>query len=275
MPDANWGRVASSADSSKLFATEGSKIWKLDDSGATWTVTFDHGGGWTDITTSSDGSKVAACHTGGNCGYLYTSADYGATWSRSMSGIGTAKCFRDIASSADGSRLAMRVAHPSRSTIYTSADSGTTWSNTHLSDAGQMALSANGMIIFSLGSDGKIWKSDDSGQTWNVAYVRTWNISSSWTGVTTSSDGSNVAACYDGDSGGYVYTSANDGATWARWSDAAKDFIGITSSGDGSTIWVLTGTGGHMWSSTNGGGTWSVRQSPPGGSAITSSADGT
>lgn len=75
---------------------------------------------WRDISSSSDGTKLAACATAG--GYIYTSDDSGATWTeRTNAGSRT---WTGLASSSDGTKLAACV-HGGY--IYTSTDSGATW----------------------------------------------------------------------------------------------------------------------------------------------------
>ena len=74
---------------------------------------------WRSITSSSDGSKLAAVVS---YGYIYTSSDSGATWiERSSYGYLN---WQSITSSADGSKLAAIVSY---GYIYTSSDSGVSW----------------------------------------------------------------------------------------------------------------------------------------------------
>ena len=74
---------------------------------------------WTSITSSADGTKLAAVVSGGS---IYTSADSGATWTEQTAA--GSRYWSSIASSADGTKLAAVVESGS---IYTSADSGATW----------------------------------------------------------------------------------------------------------------------------------------------------
>jgi hypothetical protein len=77
---------------------------------------------WTSITSSSDGTKLAAVVYGG---YIYTSTDSGVTWiARSVAGQ---RNWMSITSSADGTKLAAVVGYGSTGYIYTSIDSGVTW----------------------------------------------------------------------------------------------------------------------------------------------------
>src|SRR6185369_2550691 len=62
---------------------------------------------WNSITSSSDGTKLAAVARGGD---IYTSTDGGTTWTdRTTAGL---RNWQSIASSADGTKLAAAVGGP-------------------------------------------------------------------------------------------------------------------------------------------------------------------
>ena len=86
---------------------------------ADWTPTDSGQRGWQPITSSSDGTKLAAAVAGG---FIYTSTDSGATWT-AQSGSGS-RSWPSITSSSDGTKLA---AGDAGGFIYTSTDSGATW----------------------------------------------------------------------------------------------------------------------------------------------------
>ena len=80
--------------------------------------------GWSSVTSSSDGTLLAAVVFGGD---IYTSSNSGATWTNettgtALSGLG----WQTITSSSDGTHLAAVVFGGD---IYTSADGGTTWTD--------------------------------------------------------------------------------------------------------------------------------------------------
>lgn len=80
-----------------------------------------------------------------------------------------------------------------------------------------------------------------------------------WGAVTSSADGTKLAAIYLGynSSGyaGYVYTSVDGGATWTeRTSAGCRDWTGIASSQDGNNLVAVAGDG--LVVSTDGGATW-------------------
>ena len=70
---------------------------------------------WLDITSSSDGTKLAAVVSGGN---IWTSTNSGATWTEDTS-VGSTKNWHGITSSSDGTKLAATVAGGN---IWTSTD---------------------------------------------------------------------------------------------------------------------------------------------------------
>ncbi len=74
---------------------------------------------WQSITSSADGTRLAAVAFGGS---IYTSTDSGATWTERTSA--GSRSWTSITSSADGTKLA---AAASGDSIYTSQDSGATW----------------------------------------------------------------------------------------------------------------------------------------------------
>ena len=77
---------------------------------------------WQSITSSSDGTKLAAVVSGG---YIYTSSDSGVSWTaQTASG---SRNWNSITSSSDGTKLAA-VVYPGY--IYTSTDSGVSWTAT-------------------------------------------------------------------------------------------------------------------------------------------------
>jgi len=84
------------------------------------------------VASSSDGTKLVAL-AAGTCntdpGYIYISADSGATWTQT----GTQQGWMSVASSSDGTKLVAAADGPcwqDPGYIYISADSGATWTQT-------------------------------------------------------------------------------------------------------------------------------------------------
>ena len=156
---------------------------------------------WSSITSSANGSKLAAVD--GNNGSIYTSTDSGATWTEQ-----TAAGSRDwssITSSADGTKLAAATYGGS---IYTSTDSGATWSEQTAAGSRNwrsITSSADGTKLVAVVSGGSIYTSADSGTTWTE---QTAAGSRYWYSITSSADGTKLAAVV---SGGSIYTGSIEG----------------------------------------------------------------
>lgn len=97
------GGVASSADGTKLVAIGDTSIYRSTDSGSNWVATSAPTRFWTSITSSEDGSILAAVAQSPTPGVdtLYTSTDSGTTWvARSQ-----VNSWVSIASSTNGSNM--------------------------------------------------------------------------------------------------------------------------------------------------------------------------
>ncbi len=222
---------------------------------------------WQSIASSSDGTKLAAVAPGG---YIYTSADSGATWTAQTS-AGQGQWY-SITSSSDGTKLAA-VSYGGY--IYTSTNSGATW--TAQTSAGQrswlsITSSSDGTKLAAGANGGHIYTSTDSGASWTQqtsAGQRYWNS------IASSSDGTKLAA---GDfQTGYIYTSTDSGATWtAQTSAGQRLWYSITSSTDGTKL-AATDYYGYMYTSSDSGATWTAQTSAGQGEwiGVTSSSDGT
>ena len=201
---------------------------------------------WQSITSSADGTKLAAAVwqsptfgvSNGSFGDIYTSTDGGVTWTdRTTAGT---RGWQSITSSADGTKLAATV------------------------DCGSVA--SPGYCY----TGGDIYTSTNSGATWTNDTTGTGASGWFWGPITSSFDGTKLAAASQGDINGnnaYVYTSTNSGATWTQRSPATNvyfDWNSITSSADGTKLAVAadfnsnTGdcsSGCDIYTSTDGGAT--------------------
>jgi hypothetical protein len=229
---------------------------------------------WQSITSSSDGTKLAAAVQDGD---IYTSTNGGTTWTdRTAAG---SRSWRTITSSSDGTKL---VAGAFNSYMYISTNSGVTW--TALTAAGSrnwdsIIISPDGTKLAAAVYIGDIYTSTNGGTTWTD---RTAAGSRAWQSITSSSDGTKLAAVVNFNGAGDIYTSINSGATWIdRTAAGSRAWTSITSSSDGIKLAAVEyGTGGgsgDIYNSTNSGATWTNSSSQPSSNwtSITSSSDGT
>ena len=220
---------------------------------------------WWGITSSSDGTKLAAVEalfdpdTGHIVGGIWTSTDGGATWtnqtaSTSLSGL----YWWGITSSSDGTKLAAAAA--AGGGIWTSTNSGATWTDASTT-AGTIGLnwfgitsSSDGTKFDAVVTGGDIWTSIDGGQHWTNETTGMNASGLHWFGTTASSDGTKLAAAAA--AGGGIWTSTTTGATWTDettgTSASGKGFPAITSSSDGTKLAAVAGApfGGDIWTAT-------------------------
>jgi len=196
-----WWTISSSADGEKLVAAENvipkGVIATSNDAGKTWTDSLNAGKKiWADVTSSSDGSKLAVVGDG----YIYTSGDFGINWTENISA--GKKSWSSIDISNDGQTI---VASAEDSNIVISNDSGITWNSVlTLQDKNwnSVAISGDGMKVFALGDYGAaLYYSEDSGKTW-----KKWNylINPGNSDLVVSNDGTRMFSIPTPPSQGYL-----------------------------------------------------------------------
>jgi photosystem II stability/assembly factor-like uncharacterized protein len=276
-PSRYLSSMASSADGTKLVATDGS-FFTSTNSGATWTQTaLINDLFLTDVASSADGTILIAAATPNGVGPgLYVSTNSGATWS--TNGTPNVAVWLAVATSADGTKLVAAgsytdpglVRNPPGGVVYTSADSGNTWVSNSLPVVPpfwwSVASSADGNKLVVVSASGQICISTNAGATWQQpnSSPSTNNI---WMSVASSADGSKlVAVSYyiDADVNwfGSIYTSTNSGMTWTSNNVPNKTWFSVASSADGTKLVAAgengNGNGAEVCISTNGGNTWTV-----------------
>ena len=212
-------------------------------------------------------------------GGIYTSSNFGGTWTPSTSGLPASGLWYSITSSSDGTKLAAVVLGGG---IYTSSNSGGTWTQSTSGlpsdnpDWISITSSSDGTKLAAVIAGGGIYTSSYSGgRTWTLA-TSGLPGSASWRSITSSSDGTKLAAVVDD---GGIYTSSNSGGTWTLATSGLPGRAGwrsITSSADGTKL-AAGVEGGGIYTSSNSGATW-TRAATSGNAfwrSITLSADGT
>jgi hypothetical protein len=287
-----WSSVASSADGTKLVAVgrgtfdintgyTGS-IYTSRDSGATWRQTSAPRNSWTSVASSADGTKLVAVvgRTAlpgldtGKVGPIYTSPDFGGTWTQASA---PSNSWSSVASSADGTRLVAVGRGPFDpnsgyigSPIYTSRDSGATWTQTSAPTTNwtSVASSADGTKLVAVYNNG-IYSSTDSGATWKTTSPLefTWD----WTSVASSADGSKLVAARRGG----IYVSPYLGP-WRLTSAPTTNWTSVASSANGTKV-VAVASFGPIYNSTDSGASWTATSAPSTNywHAVASSTDGT
>jgi len=133
------------------------------------------------VASSASGQFLVACVAGGT---IYTSNDYGITWSPSNA---PSENWLSVTCSASGQFV---VAGANVGNIYTSNDYGNTWSpsqtpSTDNQGWNSVASSASGQYLvacYTTGNGGGIYTSSDYGVTWSITSA----LSLVWTSVASS-----------------------------------------------------------------------------------------
>jgi len=265
----DWSSLASSDNGSHLVGVEeGGAIFTSNDYGNTWvmetTTSAIAGLGWSFVTSSSDGSHLAA--TASNGGGLWTSTDYGFSWSLKLdsSGIGN---FSGLASSSDGMRIAALV---SGGDLWTSADQGDTWTAVPLpaglgggasfqGNGSSIATNNSGSQLIVLTNSGTIAISHDYGVNWDS----TTSTSYSNYGVVSSSADGKILAVAPGASGvnDHILISTDYGATFNPAPNSPiGGWLSLTSSSDGSHFAAIAPDSltniQRIWTSPDTGTSW-------------------
>lgn len=217
--------------------------------------------GWGAVTSSADGTFLAAGVMGG---YIWTSADSGATWTqRTPAG---SRSWTAISCSDTGATIA--AVYAGTGSIYVSKDSGATWAAA--SSAGSrgwegVTVSGDGttLVAWTSSSSGYLYRSTDGGTTWSQTAS-----TGRWQSVSISPSGAKIVAARSSES--YLSVSTDAGATWGPatppvgWDSSAPARVKIVAGNSAtlghadSSVWASIGL------TSNDGATWADVGSPRG-----------
>ena len=231
-------------------------------------------GAWFSMTSSSDGTKVAAIDVSGPNGfggYIWISHDSGSNWTK-VNSI-EPQLWYSISSSADGTKLVAssiaNIGYEGSRTgqIYISNDSGATWTPSTSAGMGSWsstAYSPDGTKI-AISNRRYVYTSSDGGTTWATSTEWTTNTelvdSQAVSSIYFSPDSSKLFALDNSDPDtdyGYIYESSDLGETWSTISSAGfKKWKSICSSNDNSKLFAVENNG-YAYMSSDGGTNWAT-----------------
>ena len=242
------------------------------------------GHGWSSITSSADGTKLAAVDYGGS---IWTNSGTNGAWVEAPGTSG--HNWASITSSADGSKLA---AVDLGGSIWTTSNM---LSISKVQDAlpssnGVGSITSNGPLTFNGGSSNNspiitqattTFNGNEASSTGDISAIpiNQWyavpNTSGhSWYSITSSADGTKLAAVEW--AGGSIWTNSGTNGAWVEAPDTSgHSWWSITSSADGTKL-AAVDYNGSIWINSGTNGAWVVVPGTSGHSwwSITSSADG-
>jgi hypothetical protein len=243
----DWVGAASSASGSNVLTSINSgNLVFFTNAPASWSYRIATGTGvannnWSAVAISPDGTKLAASIMGKS---IFVSTNFGASW---FSNAPYAS-WTDVVISADGTRLAATALN---NTIYISVNSGATWSKAGSPTNNWSCLSASADCsrIVAGASNGVLYASVNFGLTWAALKSPT---NQAWSAITSSADGSQLAAAVNNSLSGRIYysgasdqittqTSTNGVITGSQRSSVELQYIGngqfmpVSSAG---TLWA-------------------------------------
>jgi hypothetical protein len=262
----NWYSVSMSSNGKYQSAViNGGKLYRSTNWGVTWaepatTATLGNKN-WTSINVSSTGQYQTACISDGTTTTsMYTSSDYGITWTARTVPAGGK--FNSISLSSTG---LYQTAVITSGRIYRSDTSGVTWSEptTSISIGNQnwssIAVSSTGAYQTAVVNNGRIWRSIDYGVSWDASLSFTnslvTDISRSWLSVAMSSSGQYQTAGLTNDA---IWISSDYGASWkvaTTTKSASWNSIAVSSTGQYQTSYTLSG---EIFTSNNYGETFGL-----------------
>jgi photosystem II stability/assembly factor-like uncharacterized protein len=280
-----WTGVASSADGTKVVAvlTNG-PVWFSTNSGYQWFIVK-----WTNsyystaVTSSEDGTVLAAATGKISSGPLFVSTNSGAIWATNNSPY---EYWTAIACSSDGGEI---VAVATNGAIYISKDTGNTWlpsgaPNEHWIS---IACSADGSQLAAVATNGPICVSTNAGATWmtNSSFSssvvptsqsffpkdQSGSLNTNWQAVACSADKTKLVAVLNG---GPIYISTNAGSTWTPSIAPSTNWQAVACSADGTKL-IAAVKNGPIYTSIDAGATWISNNAPSlSWTGVASSADG-
>ena len=201
-----WSSLASDASGVHLVGAGGifGDLWTSSDSGLTWTDRTASGAGhrasWVSVGSDLTGRYLVAAAGGGEAmqgtgatGDLWTSQDYGVTWTvRSGAADAPPAAHWDaVASDASGQNLV--AVGPA---VWTSTDAGASWTQ-QVGPSGlldSVASDSTGTRLVGSSYGGDVWTSHDAGATWTNETVGTAFSGENWMSVASNAAGNHLVA---------------------------------------------------------------------------------
>jgi hypothetical protein len=254
------GSVALSYNGQYQTGVYNNSIYVSTDYGNIWTLT--NTGYWISISISSDGqyqTAISQLNGSGNDFPIYTSNNYGVTWTKRTS----SKYFFKVAVSSTGKyQTAISLNINYDGFLYTSSDYGITWTqNTNMfyGNYNSLSMSSSGqyqvMYRNVAGDYGYLYLSSNYGVTFSISNT----TSGSFLSTAISGNGKYITSFTFENPSYTYYVSSNYGVSSTRYTNAPVTSITrtlISYTGQYQVTCRDAGTFGNLYGSTNYGVNW-------------------
>ena len=163
--------IVSSQDGANLIAFSKTAIYASTNAAQSWATSSLTGTAFSSVTCSTT-CKIAYITANTATGYIYSSTDYGASWS--TTGAKTS-FYTGVATNEDGSMVAACSYSSTIGNIITSKDFGKTWQITiaPISKWNGIASDLSGSKLIAVVQSGYVYLSTDGGISWNLPSIGT------------------------------------------------------------------------------------------------------
>lgn len=290
---------APSAVPSVATPTTSRPTWAPSKAGElSWSLTNSISADWMDIACTSEGSRVVAASSDGK---LYTSSDYGNTFSSVTSPITAITSVAIASDSTSSSTAAVIMVGATAGYVYLSLNGGSSFTtvSTYYSNGAATSLpwgtwyvaagAASGVVYYYIASKtGTVYYAAGASTSSSLyLYKSSISTASSFGSIACSSTGQYAAAAATSSSGsavsgtgGFIFISSDYGKTWAQKYQAGnqvQNYFAVSMSADGSKLMATSNSGTYTYTyySYDYGSSWySLGYSYMGACAISNSGTG-
>lgn len=236
---------------SDVVASSYTNLWLSEDSGQTWSkLASPVGAGLIDVSRDSmrrvDATTLCVTDSSGT---TYLSKDKGQSWAKVVAPVSTSYYSQPVVLAFSDSKNGF-MADSASGRNLTTKDGGATWqAKTTSFGTAKSVQFVNKTTGWLVGSDSRLYKSTDAGQ--------------SWTNVAIASGVSFNSVSFSNENLGWSQRSY--GAQWAYTKDGGKTWTemalpsGVATMRFGDQAWVAAGSAGALYVSTDSGATWNAR----------------
>jgi hypothetical protein len=251
LPNINLYNISCDSDMKNILGIEvNGNILTSNTKGTTWIKRTNNAKSWTSCSVSTDGQYMIACV---NNEYLYISSDYGISWTtklndalRNWTCVTVNSSGNYMVATSSGTNLTSTTT----GYIFISSDYGNNWT---YADWQSISCNVEGTNVIAAVKNSYLYRSTDSGQTWNPlqsAGLNNWSVVSHSQQKYDNVNYIICAAIYNG----FIYISYDSGISWNA-KNSVRYWINIKLSENGQYI-IAAESNGYLYYSKDMGSNW-------------------